>query len=501
MNRIQKLKSLKASNPPQTRLSKIVKGKDGRDGKDGSQGPQGLQGLQGPMGEKGERGLTGPMGRTGLRGPRGEKGEQGNKGINWTGPWESNRQYESDHGVHSAGSAYICLVPHVSNVTTQPGLGSKHKDYWDVLALKGEQGTAGAAGPPGATTVVDTGGNGAAAWGGITGTLSDQTDLQTALDGKASSLGADDNYVTDAEKTKLSNLSGTNTGDQDLSGYAPITRTVGGHALSADVVLVKADVGLGNVDNTSDANKPVSTATQTALDGKQTLDSDLTTIAAIDSTVAGALVTDGAGWIKKTYAQLKTALSLVKGDVGLGNVDNTSDANKPVSTATQTALDLKAPLASPTFTGTVTVPDSSFTLAKMANMATASVYYRKTAGNGAPEVQTLATLKTDLGLTGTNSGDQTISDATLTTSDITTNDFSTAKHGFVPKGTNVGNYLKDDGSWAAVTASAAPVNSNLYVQSSDTTIATNYSIIYPNEYQIGGTSALILAGTSIFGIN
>jgi len=34
------------------------------------------------------------------------------------------------------------------------------------------------------------------------------------------------------------------------------------------VTLAKADVGLGNVDNTSDLNKPVSTATQTALDGK-----------------------------------------------------------------------------------------------------------------------------------------------------------------------------------------------------------------------------------------
>ena len=40
-------------------------------------------------------------------------------------------------------------------------------------------------------------------------------------------------------------------------------------------------------------------------------------------------------------------------DVGLGNVDNTSDANKPVSTAQQTALNLKANLAGPTFTGTV----------------------------------------------------------------------------------------------------------------------------------------------------
>lgn len=43
-----------------------------------------------------------------------------------------------------------------------------------------------------------------------------------------------------------------------------------------------------------------------------------------------------------TAAALKAALSLVKGDVGLGNVDNTSDANKPVSTAQQAALDLKA---------------------------------------------------------------------------------------------------------------------------------------------------------------
>jgi len=50
--------------------------------------------------------------------------------------------------------------------------------------------------------------------------------------------------------------------------------------------------------------------------------------------------------------------SVTKSDVGLGNVDNTSDANKPVSTAAQTALDLKAPLANPTFTGNVVVPDA-----------------------------------------------------------------------------------------------------------------------------------------------
>lgn len=57
---------------------------------------------------------------------------------------------------------------------------------------------------------------GSPAWGEVTGTLADQTDLQSALNAKAPALGLDDNYVTDAEKTKLSNLSGTNTGDQTL---------------------------------------------------------------------------------------------------------------------------------------------------------------------------------------------------------------------------------------------------------------------------------------------
>jgi hypothetical protein len=78
-----------------------------------------------------------------------------------------------------------------------------------------------------------------------------------------------------------------------------------------------------------------------APDGFQPLDSDLTAISAIDSSTAGALVSDGSGWIRKSYAQLKTALGLVKADVGLGNVQNLAPANLPVSTATQTALDGK----------------------------------------------------------------------------------------------------------------------------------------------------------------
>jgi hypothetical protein len=39
--------------------------------------------------------------------------------------------------------------------------------------------------------------------------------------------------------------------------------------------------------------------------------------------------------------------STARSNLGLGNVENTTDVNKPVSTATQTALNNKAPLASP----------------------------------------------------------------------------------------------------------------------------------------------------------
>ena len=66
-------------------------------------------------------------------------------------------------------------------------------------------------------------------------------------------------------------------------------------------------------------------------------------------------------------ATLKTDLILVKADVGLGNVDNTSDAAKPVSTATQTALDLKLTITNyavrETPSGTLNGSNVTFTLA------------------------------------------------------------------------------------------------------------------------------------------
>ena len=52
-------------------------------------------------------------------------------------------------------------------------------------------------------------------------------------------------------------------------------------------------------------------------------------------------------------------VTLVKADVGLANVDNTSDVNKPISTATQDALNLKANAADTVLTGIPTAPTAS----------------------------------------------------------------------------------------------------------------------------------------------
>ena len=58
-----------------------------------------------------------------------------------------------------------------------------------------------------------------------------------------------------------------------------------------------------------------------------------------------------------------TVAGITKDMVGLGNVDNTSDVNKPVSTAMQTALNLKSNSANPTFTGTLAAPTINATTA------------------------------------------------------------------------------------------------------------------------------------------
>ena len=96
------------------------------------------------------------------------------------------------------------------------------------------------------------------------------TDLVSAVNSMSARLGLNDSYgPTDSLVNHIDYLDEHKVDD---------TRTVNGHALNEDVTVTKGDVGLGNVDNTSDLNKPISTATQTALNAKQDTISDLATI-------------------------------------------------------------------------------------------------------------------------------------------------------------------------------------------------------------------------------
>lgn len=61
------------------------------------------------------------------------------------------------------------------------------------------------------------------------------------------------------------------------------------------------------------------------------------------TTLAGFGITDAAAAAPVQSVAGKTGdVTLGKGDVGLGNVDNTADLDKPISTAAQTALNAKA---------------------------------------------------------------------------------------------------------------------------------------------------------------
>lgn len=101
----------------------------------------------------------------------------------------------------------------------------------------------------------------------------------------------------------------------------------------------KSQVGLSDVDNTSDLNKPISNLTQTALDGK----SDIGHTHIIDD--IDDLEEALGGKVDKTITvnghALSSNVSVTKSDIGLGNVDNTADLSKPISTLTQTALNAK----------------------------------------------------------------------------------------------------------------------------------------------------------------
>lgn len=223
----------------------------------------------------------------------------------------------------------------------------------------------------------------AAAWGGITGTLGDQADLQAALDAKQATL-----------------VSGTN-----------IKTLNGSTILGSGDLVISASAAWGGITGTLSAQTDLNTALG--------LKANTSSLAAVAT--SGSASDLGSGTLPA--ARLPA--------FGSGDVSFASGG------------------------GAGTIAAGAVTLAKQANMATASVVYRKTAGSGAPEVQTLATLKTDLGLTGTNSGDQTI---TLT--------------GMVT-GSGTGSFAASLGSFTKAQLDAAVSDGNVLYVGDVTTNATH----------------------------
>lgn len=152
-------------------------------------------------------------------------------------------------------------------------------------------------------------------------------------------------FVSDAQKTVLGNTSGTNTGDQDVSGLVTKTTTVNGHALSSNVTVTKSDVGLGNVDNTADASKTFTS-------------SQISDFTEASQDVVGALIS-GASGIVSTYndgantlvisaprASSSLSLSLVGSGATGTQISSTKDSTIRCTVSTSTTSSIGGPATS-----------------------------------------------------------------------------------------------------------------------------------------------------------
>jgi len=192
---------------------------------------------------------------------------------------------------------------------------------------------------------------------------------------------------------------------------------------SALTDMTKSQVGLSNVDNTSDATKDAATATLT------------------NKTLTSPVIT--------------TPTGLVKGDVGLGNVDNTSDAAKPVSTSGQTALDLKLDDSQASAFGLSLLDDADATAGRgtlgLGTLATQDGIFSGTSSGINTGNQTL------VGLGGVAAAGGTITSGTLAGTTVNTGTISGGT--IAPVTVNAsGNTTLGDASGDAVTINAGTVN-------------------------------------------
>ena len=161
--------------------------------------------------------------------------------------------------------------------------------------------------------------------------------------------------------TLTGNVTGNVTGNASTATTLETARTIAGQSFNGSANINIAPTDLTGVTATA--------AELNILDGVTASASELNILDGVTASTAELNYVDGVTSAIQTQIDAKaptasptftgTVSGITKAMVDLGNVDNTSDANKPVSTAAQTALDLKAPLASPALTGTPTAPTAS----------------------------------------------------------------------------------------------------------------------------------------------
>ena len=412
-------------------------GPTGITGPTGYTGPTGATGITGPTGSTGITGYTGSTGETGMIGPTGETGATGFTGVTGctgmtgttgaTGPASIGivNLYQS---VFSGESSFLGTMDQFGNdggnvnVST-PYAFSVETPSWDNITSI----TAGLTGPTGPAGTVSGITKSMVGLGNVDNTSDASkpvsTAQQSALDLKAplASPTFTGNALITATTPTTNSASGALvvTGGIGVGGSLYVggnTRINGGlivdgslnfigNIIRTDIqsqVQISEQVDIINI-GTGPALKVIQTGPQTIATfyddaqmvfiikdgGDISMNNNLyvtgqvsiqNTIPSI-STSTGSLVAGGGVGISGNLYVGGTTIGITKSMVGLGNVDNTSDVNKPVSTTQQSALDLKAALASPTFTGTVSTPSVSITNTSTST-STATGALQVTGGSG-----------------------------------------------------------------------------------------------------------------------
>ena len=203
-------------------------------------GPVGPTGPQGSTGPTGATGIIGPTGLTGATGPAGTNGTNGTNGTSftWKGAYSGSTTYSINDTVSNNGSSWIAVASTTGNAP--PTLPTTSNTWWNLTSAKGDIGPTGSSG---------------SGTGDVSGPSSSVNNNIVTFSGTTGKL------VQDSGKTFPT---GTLVGTTDAQTLANKTFTT--PAISSPTGLVKADVGLGNVDNTSDATKNTATATLTNKD-------------------------------------------------------------------------------------------------------------------------------------------------------------------------------------------------------------------------------------------